>query len=401
MIAILGFLSLLQAQAPDGWWDREWTCRRRLAVRNNLEETLKAGFQVQIEFDADYLGLRQKARPDLSDLALVHAGRPIPFSLLPSATRGRHVLWFGAAADIRPSGADDRYALYYGNPKAPPAPGGPVFDFFEDFSRPDALREKFAVDADATAAVQDGALVIRDVAASRTANAPARLVLKGPPPGEGFSLSLDLEVDSTNASALGFSVDVDLKEPGGEAPEAARRIDELIDKLGDADWEAREKATQELIRIGKPAVAKLMAATNSADAEVKWRAEHILREIRERSPSPTISVGVVVGDPQVGPVALTHAIGKNRGKTRIAAGWPLRLRLAVQRDPDGGVTVRWNQGKPQTGHLAGAVQQVSLNVYRGAPGPLGTLRIDNVLLRRHVDEDLRPTHTIEIEETRP
>jgi len=397
----LAILALLQAGPADGWWDREWTCRRRIAVRNNLEGTLKAGHQVQIEIDAAFLGLQQKARPDLSDLALVHAGKPLAFSLLPSPVQGRRILWFRAAEDIGPSASDGRYALYYGNPAAPAAPAGSVFEFFEDFSRPETFKDKFEADPDLTLALRDGALVFQDVAANRTAAAPARLVLKGAPPGEGFSLSFDVEVQASNASVLGFSVDVDLQEAAAEAPEAGRRIDELIEKLGDGAWEEREKATQELIRIGKPALPKLLEAVKSPDAEVKWRAEHVLREIRERFPPSTISAGVAVGDPQVGPVALTHAIGKNRGRTRHPGGWPLRLHVEVRRAPDGGVTVLWNQGKPQTGHLPGPLRQVSLGFYRAAGGPPSTVRIDNILLRRHVDEDQRPTYSLEVEETRP
>ena len=215
MIARLlpALLVLLQVQAPDGWWDRGWNHRRRLSVRNNLEETLKAGHPVPVELDAAFLGLPGKARPDLSDLALVHAGRPVPIALLPSREKGRSVLWFRAAENIPPSAADACYALYYGNPGAPAPTGGAVFDFFEDFSRPDSLREKFEADPDLKLGIEDGALVIRDVAAGRTPNAPARLVLKGARPGEGFSLSFDLEVRDANASVLAFSADVELKEP--------------------------------------------------------------------------------------------------------------------------------------------------------------------------------------------
>ncbi|HLF92858.1 MAG TPA: hypothetical protein VJB14_05325, partial [Planctomycetota bacterium] len=75
--------------------------------------------------------------------------------------------------------------------------------------------------------------------------------------------------------------------------------------------------------------------------------------------------------------------------------------VTVLRDPDGDVTVLWNNGKPQTGHLPGDVREVSFSVWKGSAAPLGTIRIDNILLKRHVDDDARPTHTLEVEEKRP
>ncbi len=400
MKCLLALLALLPVQEPDGWWDGNWRYRRRIAIRNPSGETLKAGFQVQVEIDPDYLGLARKARPDLSDLALVHSGRAIPFSILPGRSPGRRLLWFRAAGDLPSAATDGRYALYYGNPQAPPRPEGAVFDFFEDFSRPETFKERFQADPGLTLALEGGALVVRD-AAGRTPEAPARLLLKGVLPAEDFSLSLDLEIDAANASPLGVSLNIALKEPGGEDPKTAGRVDELVGKLGDADWETREQATRELVRIGRPAVPKLLEAAKSGDPEVKWRAEHALREIGERSPSPAIAAGVVVGDPRLGPVALTHAIGKNRGLARHGGGWPLRLHVTLQRDPDGDVTVLWNVGKPQTGHLPGEVDRISLDFHKGAPGLPGTVRVDNILLRRHGGEDRRPVHAIEIEETAP
>jgi hypothetical protein len=399
---ILLFLAAFQARPADGWWDRAWAHRRRLSVRNNLEEALKAGHQVRVDIDPEFLGLPGKARPDLSDLTVVHSGRAVPSALLPSREKGRWVLWFRAAADIPPAAADPGYAIYYGHPAAPAPPAGAVFDFFEDFSRPDSIREKFEVEPDLKVQHEDGALVIRDVAAGRPPGSPARLTLKGALPGEGFALSFDLEVRDAAASALAFSADVELREAGSGAPEDVRRIDGLIEKLGDDSWEAREKATEELIRAGKAAIPKLQEAAKSADAEVKWRAVHALREIQERNPPSVISAGIVTGDPQVGPAALSWAIGKNRGRARLSGGGlPLRLHVEIRRDPDGEATVLWDAGKPQTGRLPGPVERISLGFSRGAAGAPGTVRLDNLFLRRHVDEDGRPTTTLEVEEGRP
>ncbi len=404
MRILLALLALLPP-AGDGWWSRDWSHRRRILLRNNLDASLRAGHQIQIEFDAAYLGILGKSRADLSDLVLVHRDRPLDLALLPTREKDRRVLWFRTPADIPPRGADEGYALYYGNPGAPAREGSRerIFDFFEDFSRPEALREKFEADRDVTLAVQDGALVIRDVGGTRTENAPARVALKGLPEGPGFALSFDLEIDAPNpqATAMGFAVHIDMKEAAAPDAPALKRIDELVEKLGDPSWELREQATKELFRMGRPAVPKLEAAARSSDAEVRWRAEHLLRVIREHAPSPTITAGVALGDAAVGPAALVHAIGKSRGRSRYAGGWPAKLQVSVLRDPDGEVTVLWNNGRPQTGHLPGEVGRVSFAIWKGVAGAPGTVRVDNLVLRRHVDDDLRPTHTVEVEENRP
>src|SRR5581483_12103882 len=115
-----------------------------------------------------------------------------------------------------------------------------------------------------------------------------------------------------------------------------------------------EKATRDLIALGRPAVARLGEVLKSPDAEVRWRAAHVLKEIAERSPSPRISAGVTAGDAR-SPVALSAVIGKNRSTTRSRTGWPVKTRISVQRDPDGDVKVSWDGRAPQSGSMPGDV----------------------------------------------
>jgi hypothetical protein len=61
--------------------------------------------------------------------------------------------------------------------------------------------------------------------------------------------------------------------------EPANRINELIKQLGDDDWKVREKATEELIKIGKPAIEQVKEALGSKDPEVRQRANHIIDKI--------------------------------------------------------------------------------------------------------------------------
>lgn len=68
----------------------------------------------------------------------------------------------------------------------------------------------------------------------------------------------------------------------------ADRIQDLIRKLGSEDYAAREQATEDLKRIGKPASEALRkAAQESADPEVRQRAQALLDESsKAEKPAP-------------------------------------------------------------------------------------------------------------------
>jgi hypothetical protein len=400
MKPLLLAVALFLPASPDGWWNKDWKFRRPLTITNRLERVLEKGFTLQVEVDADYLGIRDKSKAGLEDWALVRGGERVPFLLQPGRGKAR-LLCFRTAADLK-AGGSDTYHLYYGSPAAEAVPVRPdqIYELWEDFSRPEALAERFQVDKDLTVAVQDGALVIREVAAGRNLSSPARLVFRDFPKLAGFELSFDLEMDSTDASGAGFAATVDLKEAGANDPSIAKKAEQLIEQLGDDAWQVREKATKELIALGRPAVAKLTDAARSGDTEVKWRAAHVLKEIAQRSPAPLISVGVQGGDPRM-PVKLASVIGKNGSAFNHKTGWPVKLSIVLQRDPEGDAKVLWNGRFPQSGPMPGEVQQVGFSITKGGAAALGTIKIDNVLVRRFIDEDSRPTSVIDLEETRP
>jgi YD repeat-containing protein len=60
--------------------------------------------------------------------------------------------------------------------------------------------------------------------------------------------------------------------------EPSKRIEELIWQLGSDDVSIREKASQALLKIGKPAEIALRKAAESQDPEVKSRAKTILEK---------------------------------------------------------------------------------------------------------------------------
>ena len=63
-------------------------------------------------------------------------------------------------------------------------------------------------------------------------------------------------------------------------PALLKRIDQLIEQLGDADWEKRNDAQQKLEQYGKAAQVQLQKATKNKDLEIVFRAEQILSKIK-------------------------------------------------------------------------------------------------------------------------
>jgi len=56
-------------------------------------------------------------------------------------------------------------------------------------------------------------------------------------------------------------------------------VDKLIRELGDNSFAVRERATEQLRKMGESAISALKKALDSTDAEVRWRAKDILAEL--------------------------------------------------------------------------------------------------------------------------
>jgi hypothetical protein len=400
IVTLAGCLLAFQTAGGSEWWSSDWKFRRSVTVTNHLERPLEKGYTLEIEIDPDYLGIRGKSKSELDDWALVRGRERLPHLLAPGS--GKKVrLCFRTPVDL-PAGGSERYYLYYGAPGAhvAPAPPGDIYELWEDFARPEALAERFAADPELTLAVQDHALVVSDVAPGCTASSPAQIRFRRFPRLAGFELSFEFEMTSEVPAGAGFSLHLDLAEPRAKEESIEKQVDALIVQLGDDRWEAREAATRSLIGIGRPAALKLAEAARSTDAEVKWRAAHVLREISERHPAPRISAGVSGGDPRM-PVKLATVIGRSQSALSHKTGWPVKATLLLQRDSDGEVRILWNGRHPQSGQMPGEVEAVALSIWKGTTQPLGTLRICKVSVRRFVDDDSRPTSAIDVEEPRP
>src|SRR6185295_14277362 len=133
---------------------------------------------------------------------------------------------FRLAEEIRAEGIG-KYQLYYGNPNAEAVKTEPsdVFEFYEDFSRPELLAQRFQVDKDLKAEVKDGALVVTEVANGRNAATPARIVFRAFPTLPDFEFSFDLEIVTTDDAGAACLATIDLKEPGQQDPSIDKKVE--------------------------------------------------------------------------------------------------------------------------------------------------------------------------------
>ncbi len=95
------------------------------------------------------------------------------------------------------------------------------------------------------------------------------------------------------AAAADFKTAIKHATPGQSKPVAGPdkpnpRIAALIKQLGATSWKTRNKATQALIKIGKPAIPQLKAALKSKDAEVRSRARQCLQAIQGSGRRPAL-----------------------------------------------------------------------------------------------------------------
>lgn len=379
---MLGILLLLQ----DPWWDDAWTLRRALTVRNGSDEALAAGRPVDLEIDLDFLGLRDKARAGLADLAVVRGKTRVPHVLRPGA---RPTLTFPLAAELK-AGASDGYALYYGNPEGKP-PAGPAFPLFQDF--PDGATLEIGA---LTGGVRDGALEIRDVPVERSAAAPERIDFKTDGIPAAFTFSFELEAAFTNTPALNVAFEIFALDPTLKGVDL-KPVRELAEQLGADDFEVRERATQALIALGPAVMAALADLAKAEDIEVRTRVERIAAAIRKASPPPVIRAGIACGEI----LWKTAAVGgaqSTQGAGRPADGSARRMRFEIARDPEGMVTISCDGQRLQRGKLIAPPGRLSLVAWKTGAVKPAQVRVDNLFLRPFVDPEDRPATTIDVEE---
>src|SRR5688572_15532073 len=82
------------------------------------------------------------------------------------------------------------------------------------------------------------------------------------------------------AAALTLSAAIGTAADSSPTDEGGRRIAELIEQLGDLDYFVRERAQEELAKLGFEAFDALEAAEFSDDIEIAARAKYLLRRMR-------------------------------------------------------------------------------------------------------------------------
>lgn len=382
------FWLLLLALPQDPWWHRDWEFRRPIVVAPAPDEALESGAVIEIDLDSAWLGLQAKSRKGLEDWVLVRGASTVPFALQPGKKLNAVRLAFRAPAI--PAGGAERYHLYYGGPERAPSPPAPdlVHDFFDDFSDPARTARLFRADPAVRTSIEQGRFVIQDA----PPGVPSRIVLLGLPRSAGFELRFVAHVKNAGS---GFGIELDLEEAPPD-PALPKRIQALVGLLGDDDFTARDRATKDLIAIGRPAVAALTAALRSDDAEMKWRAGHALKEIQEHSPAPRMRMAVGVRQQPLRS-SLFGEIGRSRAVADGVDGTMEQpATVTIRRDADGQVEMSWGSRFIQKGKLPGKLREIAWSIQ----GP-GLVFLDDVSLRPYVDDDARPTTRIDVEESRP
>jgi hypothetical protein len=383
-------LLVLALLAQDPFAD--WTWRRPVTVTNRADHALPAGTPVQVPLDAASF----RGKGEGADLVLSYDGARIAH--LVERRDGRLVLRFRTPAGIGIGKSDKAFAIHYGNPAAPANPTKPseLFDFHEDFSGDGG---SVAVDPALTASVDKGVLAITDVQAEKTEASPARIVLLKAAPAGAFALSVDFELAVKEGAQVVVGLLVDMKDETAPDEAVIRKVKAAIDALADPDFERREAATKDLIKLGKAALARVDEAARTGDAEVKWRAEHVASRIRADFP-PRLVKATLRSDETATRATRSVAIGGRRLHYPASVVLPGAMNIRVERDADGDVTVLWNGVKRDEGEMKGEVKEISLVLSKGVAGPIGRVTVDNLWLDRHVPEDDRPAVTLEVEERR-
>ncbi len=86
---------------------------------------------------------------------------------------------------------------------------------------------------------------------------------------------------------LGVALLGSLPSPAGETV-SGEKIDKLIEQMGSGTFAERQKASKELDAIGAPALKALRKAAKSEDAEIRKRAEELVKKIEKQAESATI-----------------------------------------------------------------------------------------------------------------
>jgi hypothetical protein len=130
-----------------------------------------------------------------------------------------------------------------------------------------------------------------------------------------------------------------------------QKVEQYLKDLGSDSYETREKASTELKKIGPPAVEALKkAAAESPDAEVRTRAEQLMKEIEKGASKPAAPKPGRIAPPGPGMKGASVSVQNVNGNSTItitpAGGAP----FTFKKNADGPVSLDYTDGdgKEQT-----------------------------------------------------
>lgn len=206
-------------------------------------------------------------------------------------------------------------------------------------------------------------------------------------------------------------------------------IGRLVNQLGDDNFQTREEASKELVRLGKHALPLIESATESSDPEVRHRAWRVIDQWASKGQIPALLFQLSSGAPPV-KAGAADSLGKMEGKAHKAlpvlikaAGDPteivrcsaleavkkiqatLPVRLEVKHgtetiELDAATTFRidvTNNGTaPATQVKVKVTVPESLNV-TGVDGPIPTKRDGNRILSEPMTLEVNETRHLEVQ----
>lgn len=402
---------MLLALLLQDWWNADWAHRRAIVMMNPRTRAVEAGTRVNVPVHLEFLKIADKSKADLSDVRLVYGGKEIPFEM--ERAEGVVTLGFKLQRELK-RGYDERdtgYALYFGNAAA----AAPEYDQSELYhlavvtSSKEQVDAKLSADPEINAAVGPEGWRILGVDAKATEGAPARVVLRCPPPGRNQQVRVSLEWDDP-AGAVGF---VGLQSGAAaslEVDEATRAtIADFIRALGSDDWEVRERASAGLVGMGRAALAQLREAARSGDLEVSARARAAIAEIESNHASRHAVVGLQWRNGE------TTAVGRwdldkdqPAGREVKVVGKRAATLVLWREDASRGVDVelgdyteRLLQNMADRATAVDAPEEFTLLLWGDGANPFPKVRVTRITVAAEVVRQARVQPSVEPEETRP
>jgi hypothetical protein len=169
--------------------------------------------------------------------------------------------------------------------------------------------------------------------------------------------------------------------PAATPEDLKAKIDKLVKELGADEWAARENASKELLKIGKPALPALKEALKSKDPEVATRAKDLVEKV-EGSGSAVDQLRALG---PAGQAAVQLRVVKERRTVTSSAGAAGEAELAGKKDE--AEKFRAEAKKAQTNvaaltKLLGLLAQAPAAPAPG-PGPVQALYGVRVMIERN------------------